>query len=130
MEKPIVVPTHIVSTDQRMKILPFIGIGYGYFMVLLDTTIVNVAGPAISHDLGGGVSGFQWVVSAYTLVFASLLLTAGALSDQFGAKHVFLIGVVIFGLSSAFSVVAPTLFFLIGLRAFLGVGGALLLPLR
>ena len=130
MEKPIVVPTHIVSTDQRMKILPFIGIGYGFFMVLLDTTIVNVAGPAISHDLGGEVSGFQWVVSAYTLVFASLLLTAGALSDQFGAKHVFLIGVVIFGLSSAFSVVAPTLFFLIGLRAFLGVGGALLLPLR
>ncbi len=95
MEKPIVVPTHIVSTDQRMKILPFIGIGYGFFMVLLDTTIVNVAGPAISHDLGGEVSGFQWVVSAYTLVFASLLLTAGALSDQFEAKHVFLIGLVI-----------------------------------
>ena len=89
MEKPIVVPTHIVSTDQRMKILPFIGIGYGYFMALLDTTIVNVAGPAISHDLGGEVSGFQWVVSAYTLVFASLLLTAGALSDQFGPNAFF-----------------------------------------
>jgi len=64
-----------------MKIVPFIGICVGYFMVLLDTTIVTIAGPAIGHDLGGGVSGFQWVVSAYTLVFASLLLTAGALSD-------------------------------------------------
>lgn len=115
------------SKQQRANLLLLIGLSLGYFMVLLDTTIVNVALPAIGHDLGGGLSGLQWVVNAYTLVFASLLLTAGALADQFGAKRIFLIGLAIFLVASALSTVVPTLAVLIGLRALLGVGGALLL---
>jgi len=100
------------------------GLALGYFMVLLDATIVNVSLPAINHDLGGGLAGLQWVVNAYTLVFASLLLTAGALADQFGAKRIFLSGLIVFLVASAFSAIAPSLGVLIGLRALLGVGAA------
>jgi MFS transporter, DHA2 family, methylenomycin A resistance protein len=125
----IVAKTLVSSPTTRVdqKTLLLVGIALGYFMVLLDTTIVNVAGPAISHDLGGGLTGLQWVINAYTLVFASLLLGAGALSDQFGAKRVFLTGLVIFLVGSALSTATPSLAVLIGLRAILGIGGSMLL---
>ncbi|GHO46184.1 MFS transporter [Ktedonospora formicarum] len=99
-------------------------ISLGYFMVLMDGTIVNVSLPAISHDLGGGLVGLQWVVNAYTLVFASLLLSAGALADQFGAKRIFISGLVLFMLASGISSFSPSLEVLIIMRALLGVGAA------
>jgi DHA2 family methylenomycin A resistance protein-like MFS transporter len=105
-----------------------IGVSLGYFLVLLDTTIVNVALPAIGHDLGGGLAGLQWVINAYILVFASLLLGAGVLADRFGAKRIFLCGLVIFGLVSLFCAFAPSLYLLIALRALLAIGGAFLTP--
>lgn len=120
--------TPTVPVEPRAKTLLLLGISFGYFIVLLDTTVVTVALPAISHDLGAGLSGLQWVVNAYTLVFASLLLTAGALADQFGARRIFLIGLVVFLAASAISAAVPSLGILIGLRVLLGVGGAMLLP--
>ncbi|MCC3376748.1 MFS transporter [Cohnella sp. REN36] len=104
------------------------GLALGYFMVLLDTTVVSVALPAIRADLGGGIAGLQWVVNAYTIVFAGLLLSMGALADRFGAKRLYLLGLAAFLAASAASAAAPTLGALIGLRALLGAGGATLLP--
>ena len=68
--------------------LPLLAICLGYFMVILDATIVNVALPSIGRDLGGGVGGLQWVVDAYTVVFAGLLLSAGSIGDLIGSRKV------------------------------------------
>ncbi|WP_260440073.1 MFS transporter [Cohnella lubricantis] len=100
----------------------------GYFMVLLDTTILSVALPAIRSDLGGGLTGLQWGVNAYTIVFAGLLLGMGAFADRLGARRVYAAGLVIFVAASALSAAAPSLGALIACRAVLGLGGAALLP--
>src|SRR6266704_4223018 len=97
-------------------------------MVMLDNTIVNVALPSIRSDLGSSVSGLQLIVDTYILVFASLLLTAGALGDRYGRKRVFLIGLVVFTLGSALCGLAPSLPALVAARALQAVGGAALLP--
>src|SRR5437764_13243741 len=70
------------------------------FIVGLDTTIVNVALPAIRSDLGASISGLQWVIDAYTLVLASLLMLAGSTADRIGRKRVFQAGLVVFSLGS------------------------------
>lgn len=93
-------------------------------MVLLDTTVVSVALPAIRADLGGGISGLQWVVNAYTIVFAGFLLSMGGLADKLGARRVYAGGLVLFLAASALSAAAPSLGLLIALRAVLGIGGA------
>lgn len=110
------------------KALLLFGVSLGYFMVLLDTTVVNIALPAIHDDLGGGIAGLQWVVNAYTIVFAGLLMSMGALADKLGAKRVFNAGLILFLAASALSAFAPSIGALIGLRALLGVGGAALMP--
>lgn len=97
-------------------------------MVLLDMTVVSVALPAIRADLGGGISGLQWVVNAYTIVFAGLLLSMGAFADKLGAKRVYSGGLALFLAASALSAVVSTLDALIGLRAILGIGAAALTP--
>ncbi|MFD7428170.1 DHA2 family efflux MFS transporter permease subunit [Streptomyces sp. NPDC059814] len=105
-----------------------VGLSLGYFMVLLDMTIVSVALPAISSDLHIGLSGLQWVTNGYTITFAALLLTAGWLSDRYGGRRIFLWGLVAFGVLSGVSAAATTLNALVVLRLALGVAGALLLP--
>ncbi|MFD2331366.1 MFS transporter [Cohnella sp. GCM10020058] len=105
-----------------------LGLSLGYFMVLMDTTALGVALPAIRADLGGGLSGLQWVVNAYTIVFAGLLMSMGALADRLGAKRVYSAGLAVFLASSALCAASPSLGALIGFRAMLGVGGAALLP--
>jgi DHA2 family methylenomycin A resistance protein-like MFS transporter len=105
-----------------------IGLSLGYFMVLLDMTIVSVALPTISRHLHVGLSGLQWVTNGYTITFAALLLTAGWLSDRLGGRRVFLWGLVAFGVLSGVSAAANTLPVLVGLRLALGAAGALLLP--
>ncbi|GAO11398.1 MFS transporter [Streptomyces lydicamycinicus] len=105
-----------------------IGLSLGYFMVLLDMTIVSVALPAIARDLHVGLSGLQWVTNGYTITFAALLLTAGWLSDRYGGRRIFLWGLVAFGVLSGVSAAATTLDALVVLRLALGVAGALLLP--
>jgi len=105
-----------------------VGLSLGYFMVLLDLTIVSVALPAISRSLNVGLSALEWVTNGYTVTFAALLLTAGWLSDRFGGKRVFICGLVAFGVLSGVSAAATSLGFLVALRLALGVAGALLLP--
>ncbi len=86
--------------------LPLLAVCLGYFMVILDATIVNVALPAIGRDLGAGVSSLQWVVDSYTIVFAGLLLSAGSLGDRLGARRVFDAGLALFSIASAVAFLA------------------------
>jgi DHA2 family methylenomycin A resistance protein-like MFS transporter len=108
--------------------LPLIAICLGYFMVILDATIVNVALPSIGRELKVGVSALQWVVDAYTVVFGGLLLTAGSLGDLIGARRVFGVGLILFTLASAVCALAPSIQLLVGARVVQGIGAALLVP--
>src|SRR5690242_14822342 len=94
------------------------------FMLLLDITIVNVALPKISEDLHASFSDIQWVIDAYSLMLASVLLTAGTLADQLGRRLVFTIGLGLFSLASLLCALSPDATFLIICRGFQGVGGA------
>ncbi|QKT12315.1 MFS transporter [Rhodococcus sp. W8901] len=94
------------------------------FLTFLDTTIVSVTLGSVQSDLHAGVVSLQWVVNAYTLVFASLMLTAGSLGDRWGRKRVMVAGIVIFCVGSAVSAVASTVAVLIVGRAVMGVGAA------
>jgi EmrB/QacA subfamily drug resistance transporter len=97
-------------------------------VIVIDNTIVNVALPTLVRDLGTSVTDLQWVVDAYTLVFAGLLLTAGSLGDRFGRKGALTIGLVIFGTASAAAAFADGVAPLIAARAVMGVGAALIMP--
>ncbi|MET8179815.1 MFS transporter [Streptomyces sp. NPDC005336] len=100
----------------------------GFFVITLDTLVVNVALPAIRTDLGGGITGLQWVVNGYTLMFAALLLAAGSLSDRIGARRAFGLGLVVFIVASAACGLAPTLPALIAARLVQGAGAAAMMP--
>ena len=100
----------------------------GSGIVFLDQTIVNVALPAIRASLHGSLADQQWVVEAYLLTLASLLLLGGSLGDVLGRRRVFTAGLLVFGTFSVVCAVAPTAPVLIGARALQGVGGALLVP--
>ncbi|WP_037606593.1 MFS transporter [Streptacidiphilus rugosus] len=100
----------------------------GSALASIDATVVGIALPAIGRDFGVGLAGLQWVVTAYTLTLAGLLLVAGSLGDRFGRKRCFLIGVVWFALASLLCGLAPNAPTLIGARALQGVGAALLTP--
>jgi DHA2 family methylenomycin A resistance protein-like MFS transporter len=102
--------------------------GSAFFMVILDTTVVNLALPSIAAELHVTLTGLQWIVDGYALVFASLLLGAGSLGDRLGAKPVFLLGLFVFTLASALCGVAPTQLTLNVARLLQGVGAALQLP--
>ncbi|WOH64428.1 MFS transporter [Bradyrhizobium sp. BWA-3-5] len=100
----------------------------GYGVVQLDVTIVNTALNAIGISLGGGVTELQWVVSAYTIVFAAFILTAGALGDRIGAKRVFMAGFAIFTAASVGCALAPNATVLILARCIQGLAAAILVP--
>jgi MFS transporter, DHA2 family, methylenomycin A resistance protein len=94
----------------------------GFVMITLDATIVNVAlGPIVS-ELGGSLAGAQWVLSGYTLAFAALLLSAGALADNLGARRGFAVGLIVFATGSAACTVALSLPMLIASRVLQGAG--------
>ena len=97
-------------------------------MVTVDSTVVNVALPAIADDLGGGLAGQQWTSNAYLVTLSSLLLIGGSLGDLFGERRVFALGVAGFGVTSIFCALAPTIELLVLARALQGVCGALLTP--
>src|SRR4051812_44418438 len=100
----------------------------GYFMVILDATIVNVALPDVHADLGGSVAALQWVVNGYTLALAGLLLTGGALADRIGARRVLVAGLVAFGAASAACSVAPSAALLVVARVVQGAAAAATVP--
>jgi DHA2 family methylenomycin A resistance protein-like MFS transporter len=104
------------------------GICLGFLMITLDATIVNVALGPIGADLGGALSTAQWIVNGYTLTFAALLLSAGALADHVGSRTGFLIGLAIFALGSAACAAATSLTVLIAARVVQGAGAATLMP--
>lgn len=100
----------------------------GYFLVLLDVTVVNVALPQIRSGLSAGSSGLAWVVDAYSVPLAALLLASGAIGDRLGHRRVVLLGFIGFGAASVLCALAPTIAVLIAARAVQGVGAALMLP--
>jgi EmrB/QacA subfamily drug resistance transporter len=110
---------------QRLTLVAAI-LGSG--IAMLDGTIVNVALPSIEGDLGGGLSGQQWVVNAYLLVLGSFILIGGSLGDIYGQRRIFAIGVGAFGVFSLLCALAPTIEVLIAARALQGAAGALLTP--
>ena len=114
-----------MSRQQRLTLVATI---LGSTVVFLDSTVVNVALPAIGKDLDAGLAGQQWVVEAYMLTLVSLLLVGGSLGDQFGRRRMFVAGLIAFGVTSALCAVAPSVEFLVGARALQGIAGALLVP--
>jgi len=101
---------------------------FALFMVMLDNTVVNVALPSIQSDLRASTAGLEWTVNAYTLAFGVLLVTGGRLGDIFGRRKVFLFGVVLFAISSAFIGFSQSQAWLISGRTLQGVGAALMMP--
>jgi EmrB/QacA subfamily drug resistance transporter len=97
-------------------------------IIVMDNTILNVAIPSLIKDLGASNSEIQWIIDAYTLVFAGLLLTTGSLSDRFGRKGALQLGIVLFGLGSASAALSSSTLQLTASRAFMGIGGALIMP--
>jgi EmrB/QacA subfamily drug resistance transporter len=101
---------------------------FALFMIMLDNTVVNVALPSIQKDLHSSISGLEWTVNAYTLSFAVLLVTGGRLGDIFGRRRMFLFGVAVFGLSSAFIGFSQSEAWLVTGRAIQGIGAAFMMP--
>jgi MFS transporter, DHA2 family, methylenomycin A resistance protein len=116
------------SPSRFAKPLTLAAMSLGYGVVQLDVTIVNTALSSIGSSLGGGLSELQWVVSTYTIAFASLILTAGALGDRIGAKRVFIAGFAVFTAASLACALASSAAVLIAARAAQGVGAAILVP--
>lgn len=119
-------PAHAHTVGGGSRALAVLSVAF--FMVILDTTIVNVALPSIQTGLRGTVTNLQWVVDGFTLALASVLLAAGSMADRHGARRLFRIGLILFTAGSACSAVAPTLGLLVAARILQGLGAALILP--
>ncbi|OPG10989.1 MFS transporter [Streptomyces sp. GKU 895] len=115
-------------TRSPSKPLMLVALLTASFLINLDTTLVNVALPALTRELGTSISQLQWVVDAYNLVFAALLLTAGSLSDRFGRKGMLMAGLLVFGASSFLGGYATSPEQLIAARAVMGLGAAMTFP--
>src|ERR687889_721593 len=110
-------------TENGNKWWTLVCVAIGTFMLLLDITIVNVALPAIQKDLDAGFSDLQWVVDAYALTLAALLLVSGSVADIVGRRLVFVTGLVLFSIASLLCGLATTPTFLTLARAVQGIGG-------
>ena len=116
------------ALSQRRKQWVLAAAILGTTVVTIDSTVANVALPAIADDLGGGLAGQQWTANAYLVTLSSLLLIGGSLGDIFGERRVFALGVFLFGATSLLCAIAPTIEVLVGARALQGMAGALLTP--
>ncbi|MEU6775213.1 MFS transporter [Streptomyces sp. NPDC046759] len=124
---PLPAPTP-APRPERHSWVPLLAVCAGYFMVILDVTIINVAVPVIGRDLATSLTGIQWITDGYTLVFAGFLLTGGALGDRLGNRRVFCWGTAVFTVSSAACAVAPDAPVLVAARLLEGFGAALIVP--
>jgi EmrB/QacA subfamily drug resistance transporter len=115
-------------TSENRKWWTLAAVSFGLFMIMLDNTVVNVALPAIQADLNAGLSELQWIVTGYALTFAALMLSGGKLADMLGRRLIFVVGIVIFTLSSLVCGLADSGDMLIGARVVQGVGAALMNP--
>jgi len=115
----------VTATDNRRRWLALVVLCLGDLMIVLDTTIVNVALPSIREDLGFSESSLAWVVNAYLLTFGGFLLLGGRLGDLYGHRRLFLIGLALFTSASLACGLATTQTFLVVARAVQGVGGAI-----
>lgn len=120
-------PTQRRGLEQKWKVL--ISIVFGLFMVILDTTVVNVAFQTLRTEFGASLSDSQWIISVYVLSLGISTPISGFLADRFGMKRIYLMGLGIFVLGSLLCGVAPNLPFLIFARALQGFGGGIALPL-
>ncbi len=114
------------AEERRWLIL--IVLCFSLLVIVLDNSILNVALPTIQRELHASTSELQWMVDSYTLVFAGLLLTAGSLGDRFGRLPALQFGFIVFGIGSVLSAVSGSAGELIGFRAFMGIGGAFIMP--
>ena len=114
---------------RRSRTATLVIVSLGLFMVVLDNLVVNVALPTIHRDFGASVQSLEWIVNAYVLAYAVLLLTGSVLGDRFGRKRMFIAGILLFTAASAGSALAPTTGTLIAARALQGVGAAIVTPL-
>jgi EmrB/QacA subfamily drug resistance transporter len=117
-----------VMPDPRRRRLVLAVCCLSLFVVAVDNTIVNVALPAIQRDLSAPLSGLQWIVAAYTLVLASLLILAGSTADRIGRRRVFQTGLVVFSVGSLLCSLSPNLTWLIVFRIVQAIGGSMLNP--
>ena len=108
--------------------MALVGICLGFFVVLLDATIVTVSLPAIGSALNGSLSDQQWILNAYTLTFAAFMLNAGALGDRWGARRLYIAGLAVFTLATVVCAFAPAVATMIVARAVQGIGAAALVP--
>ena len=114
--------------NAREKVIVLLTMCFALAMAMLDNTVVNVALPTLSRELGAGISDLQWIVDGYVLAFASLLLTGGILGDRYGRKKMFLTGLAVFSAASLLCGLSNSSGQLIAFRAIQGVGAALLMP--
>ncbi len=121
-------PSHEHHPGYKTRWIGLIFIGISLIVISLDNTILNVALPSISNDLGASASDLQWIVDAYVLAFAALLLTMGSFGDKIGRKRALQFGLVMFGIGSLWAALSTSTAMLIAARAFLGIGGATIMP--
>ena len=117
-----------IFSEERRKWWTLAAVSFGLFMIMLDNTVVNVALPAIQEDLGADLSELQWIVTGYALTFAALMLIGGKLSDAYGRRLVFVIGIVVFTGASLWCGLADSGEMLIAARVVQGAGAALMNP--
>jgi len=123
---PTETPAEHPHHDRRWLVLPVLCLSV--FLVVVDNTIVNVAIPSLSRDLGASTSALQWIVDAYSLTFAGLLLAGGGIGDRLGRKPVMQTGLVFFGIFSVLAAVSHSTGELISARALMGVAAAFVFP--
>nr|MCU0261668.1 MFS transporter [Ilumatobacteraceae bacterium] len=121
-------PPHVPDAVHRRRWAVLAVACLAVFITVLDGTIVNVALPSLSQDLGASTRELQWIVDAYLLVFTGLLLAAGGLGDRYGRKRALIVGMVVFGITSAYAGSAGSAGELIVGRALMGIGAAFIFP--
>ena len=116
-----------VTAENRDR-LALVGICLGFLLVLFDATAVNVAVESVRRSIGGSDTTIPWVLNAYTVAFAALMLAAGSLGDRWGSRRCFLAGLGVFAVASAACAAAPSVGVLITARAVQGAGAAAIVP--